>query len=201
MDLTGGWILPAAWGVLGLTIIACGALARDHARALAAGIGAVSLLWVVFGAGANAAMLADGTTYAGFADASPIPFVRRTWESLVVPHHHAFIGLLIAGEAVAGALVLVGGRTRQVTLLLLVAFNLTLVVFGWGFAIWGVPVATGLALLARADRAGRSDREDRPEREDRPGRRSAGVRIRRRRPSAGASSGRHRSPRSRVPSP
>jgi hypothetical protein len=188
LDLVGGWALPAAWGVLGLTIVTCGALARDHARARTIGIGAVSLLWVVFGAGANAAMLADGTTYGGFADASPIPFVHDTWQSLVVPHHHAFIGLLIAGEAAAGILVL-AGRTRQVALLALIAFNLTLVVFGWAFAIWGAPVATGLALLARADRTAR------------PGRGPTGLRNRRPRPSAGASSGRHRSPRSRVPSP
>jgi hypothetical protein len=186
MDLVGGWLLPAAWGVLGLTILACGAVAHAHPRALEIGLGAVSLLWVVFGAGANLAMLVDGTTYTGFADASPIPFVHRAWESLVVPHHHAFIALLILGEALAGALVLVPGRTRQVALYALVAFNLTLVVFGWGFAIWGVPVASGLALLARADRTHRP---------------AAAVRTRRRRPSAGASSARHRSPRSRVPSP
>lgn len=189
MDLIGGWFLPAAWGVLGLTIVTCGVLARDHGWARTVGVGAVSLLWVVFGAGANAAMLADGTTYSGFADASPIPFVHRTWVSLVVPHHHVFIGLLVAGEAVAGALVLLRGRPRQVALLALIAFNLTLVVFGWAFAIWGVPVATGLALLARA---GTSEAARR---------RSTDVRNRRRRPSGGASSGRHRSPRSRVSSP
>ena len=186
MDLIGGRVLPVAWGVLGLTIVTCGVLAGSRPRALRVGIGAVSLLWIVFGAGANLAMLADGTTYSGFADASPIPFVHHTWESLVVPHHHVFIGLLVAGEALAGALVLVRGRTREIALVALVAFNLTLVVFGWGFAVWGVPVATGLALLARADRAQR---------------RADGLRSRRHQPSAGASSGRHRSPRSRVPSP
>jgi hypothetical protein len=186
MDLIGGWILPVAWGVLGLTIVTSGALARTHPRALPIGLGAVSVLWVVFGAGANAAMLADGTTYTGFADGSPVAFVTDRWESLVVPHHHLFIGLLIAGEALFGALVLVPGRTRDAALTALVAFNLTLVVFGWGFAIWGLPVATGLLLLGRADRARRT---------------SSSVRSLPRRPSAGASAGRHRSPRSRVSSP
>lgn len=186
MDLVGGWTLPLAWAVLGLTIVTTGVFARQHPRVLTAGLGAVSLLWVVFGAGANAAMLAEGTTYTGFADGSPVPFVTRTWESLIVPHHHVFIGLLVAGEGVAGVLVLAGGRAREVALAALVVFNLTLVVFGWGFAIWGVPVATGLALLGRADRARRG---------------ADGLRTRRHPPSAGASSGRHRSPRSRVPSP
>jgi hypothetical protein len=186
MDLIGGWALPAAWGVLGLTILTSGALARTHRRALTTGLGAVSLLWVVFGAGANAAMLADGTSYTGFADGSPVAFVTDRWQSLVVPHHHLFIGLLIAGEALFGALVLVPGRARDAALAALVAFNLTLIVFGWGFAIWAVPVATGLLLLRRADRAWRT---------------APPVRSLRHRPSGGASAGRHRSPRSRVPSP
>jgi len=180
MDLIGGWLLPVTWATLGTTIVVSGVRARRSDRALALGIAAVSVLWLLGGAAANAAMLVDGTTYTGFADGSAIPFVTDTWESLVVPHHHVFIGLLIAGEALAGLLVLVAGRVRQVVLLALVAFNATLVVFGWGFAIWAVPVVTGLVLLFRAERS-----TTRP-----------------RRPSADASSApRHRSPRSRVPSP
>jgi len=179
MDLTGGWLLPAAWAVLAVTIVVCALRASRHPRALRLGIAAVSALWLVAGAGANAWMLADGSTYTGFADGSPIAFVRDTWESLVVPHHHVFIGLLIAGEAIAGVLVLVPGRVREVTLLALIAFNATLVVFGWGFLVWAVPLVTSLALLRRAER----------------------LRSLPRRPSAGASSGHHRSPRSRVPSP
>ena len=179
MKLVGGWILPVAWAMLGLTILAGGVSARRSTRSLRIGIRASSLLWVVFGAGANLLMLAAGTTYAGFADGSSFRFVRDTWESLVVPHHHSFICLLVAGEALAGVLVLVGGRVREATLLALVAFNLTLIVFGWGFAVWGVPVATGLFLLYRAER----------------------LRNLRRPPYGDASSARHRAPRSRVPSP
>jgi hypothetical protein len=179
MDLTGGWVLPAAWGTLGLTIVVSAVLASRHRAALAVGIGAVSVLWVVAGAGANLAMLLDGTTYTGFAGGSAIPFVRDTWESLVVPHHHVFIGLLIAGEALAGVLVLFPGRLREAALGALVCFNATLVVFGWAFAIWAVPLVAALVLLLRAER----------------------LRSRRLQPSAGASSGHHRSPRNRVPSP
>lgn len=204
MELVGGWLLPATWGLLGLTVVACSLQASRSRRALATGIGAVSVLWVAAGAGANVAMLLDGTTYTGFADGSPIPFVRDTWESLVVPHHHAFIGLLVAGEALAGVLVLVPGRPREAALLALVGFNATLVVFGWGFAIWSVPLVTALALLLRAERLERRGPDhprtrgrSRPRRPSLPDR----LRNRRRRPSAGASSGRHRSPRSRVPSP
>lgn len=150
MDLIGGWALPAAWLVLGLTIIVAAVRARTSRTAYAVGIWAVSILWVVAGAGANLAILLDGASYTGFADGSPIPFVTDTWQSLVVPNHHLFIGLLIAGEAAAGLAVLVQGRVRTVSLSLLVAFNLTLIVFGWGFAIWAVPIAISLRLLQRA---------------------------------------------------
>jgi hypothetical protein len=184
MDLIGGPLLPILWTTLGVTIVVCGLRARHSDRAFAIGIGAVSVLWVVAGAAANAAMLIDGNSYTGFAGGSPIPFVRETWESLVVPHHHLFIGLLIAGEALAGLLVLVPGRVREVVLLCLVAFNATLVVFAWAFAIWAVPLVVSLWLLYRAQRLDNQR-----------------LRSPLRRPYAGGSSGRHRSPRSRVPSP
>ena len=168
------------WGVLGITVVGCGLRARASRRSYLLGIAAVSVLWVLAGAGANAAMLIDGSTYTGFADGSPIPFVTDTWQSLVVPHHHVFIGALIVGEVLAGLLVLVPGRVRELALLALVAFNATLVVFGWWFAVWAVPLVTALLLLYRVER----------------------VTPRRRQPSAGASSvPRHRRPRSRVPSP
>jgi hypothetical protein len=77
--------------------------------------------------------------------------VRDTWESLVVTHHHLFIGLLIAFETVAGLAVLWRGRARSVSLALLILFNLTLVVFAWGFLVWAAPLVFALVLLLRAD--------------------------------------------------
>jgi hypothetical protein len=180
MDFSGGWaVVPVIWVALGLTVVVCGVLARRRARALTVGIGAVSVLWLVGGAAVNVAMLLDGVTYTDFASGSPIPFVRDTWESLVVPHHHLFIGLLIAGEALAGLLVLVPGTVREGVLVALAVFNTTLIVFAWAFAVWAVPLVVGLVLLRRVER----------------------LRNRPRRPSGDASSDRHRSPRSRVPSP
>jgi hypothetical protein len=151
MDLIGGWALPVTWTILGVTVVVSAVRARRSDRAFAVGIGAVSVLWVVAGAAVNAATLIDGTTYTGFAQGSPIPFVRDTWESLVVPHHHVFIGILIAAEALAGLMVLVPGRVRQTALIALMAFNATLVVFGWGFAIWAAPLVGALWLLYRAE--------------------------------------------------
>ena len=150
MNLIGGWALPVTWSLLGLIIVVASVYARRSRVAYRTAVWAVSILWVVAGAGVNLAMLVDGSTYADFASGSPIPFVRDTWESLVVPDHHFFIGLLIAFEAVAGLAVLSSGRPRAVALTALIAFNLTLVVFGWGFLVWSVPLVIALVLLLRA---------------------------------------------------
>jgi uncharacterized membrane protein YphA (DoxX/SURF4 family) len=147
-----GWALPALWGGLGVVIVVSSVRAARSRRAYLVGVTAVSALWVVAGAGAHAYFLARGDDYSGFADGASTSFVRETWESLVVPHHTVFIGLLIAFEAVAGALVLVEGRIRQAALLLLVAFNVALVSFGWGFLAWSVPLVLALGLLWRASR-------------------------------------------------
>jgi hypothetical protein len=154
--MTIGWVLPVVWAGLGAVIVTCSLRAARSRRAYAIGVSAVSVLWVVAGAAANAFFLARGADYSGFADGASTSFVRQTWESLVVPHHGLFIGLLIGFEAIAGALVLVGGAVRQWTLVVLIGFTVALVSFGWGFLIWSVPMVVALSLLWRAGRdAGR----------------------------------------------
>lgn len=145
-------VLGPIWAVLGVIVVVCGVRARHSERALAWGCVAVSVLWVVAGAAVNAGVLVLDSSYTGFADGSPVAFVRDTWESLVVENQGIFIGLLVAFEALAGALVLLPGRPRQVALAALVAFNVALLSFGPGFLIWSVPVGTGLVLLLRAER-------------------------------------------------
>lgn len=155
--MTVGW-LPVIWVALGVAVVACSLRAGRSQRAYRIGIAAVSVLWVLAGAGANAFFLARGDDFSGFADGAPTSFVRETWESLVVPHHTLFIGLLIAFEAAAGLAVLVSGWVRQTALLLLIGFNVALLAFGWGYLVWSVPLAVALTLLWRAgqgvDRAG-----------------------------------------------
>jgi hypothetical protein len=154
--MTIGWVLPVVWAGLGAVIVTCSLRAARSRRAYVIGVSAVSVLWVVAGAAVNAYLLARGADYSGFADGASTSFVRETWESLVVPHHGLFIGLLIGFEAIAGALVLVGGAVRQWTLVVLIGFTVALVSFGWGFLIWSVPMVVALSLLWRAGRdAGR----------------------------------------------
>jgi hypothetical protein len=151
-----GWVLPLVWAGLGAVIIVCSLRAARSRRAYLTGVSAVSVLWVVAGAAVNALSLARGDDYSGFANGASTSFVRDTWESVVVPHHGLFIGLLIAFEAAAGALMLVEGRVRQTALVALIAFTVALVSFGWGFLVWSVPMVVALSLLWRAGRdAGR----------------------------------------------
>jgi hypothetical protein len=139
------------WVGLGIVVVACGVRADRSRRAYRLGIAAVSTLWVVAGAGVNVFFLLRGDDYSGFADGASTSFVRDTWESVVVPNHGLFIGLLAAYEAVAGALVLIEGRVRQTALLSLIAFNVALLSFGWGYLPWSIALTVALVLLVRAD--------------------------------------------------
>jgi hypothetical protein len=150
MDI--GWALPVMWVTLGVVVVASSLRAPRSRGAYRLGVAAVSALWVVGGAAANTWLLARGGDYSGFADGASTSFVRDTWESLVVPHHTLFIGLLVAYEAIAGALVLVAGRVRQTALLTLIAFNLLLLSFGWAYLVWSVPLVLALALMWREGR-------------------------------------------------
>jgi uncharacterized membrane protein YphA (DoxX/SURF4 family) len=146
-----GWVLPVCWFGLGLTVVGCSVRAARSRRVFHVGLGAVATLWVVAGAGANLWFLVRGDDFSGFADQASTSFVQDRWESLVVPHHAVFIGLLIAFEATAGAAVLVAGRVRQVGLVLLMCFNVALLSFGWGYLLWSVPLVAALESLRRAD--------------------------------------------------
>jgi len=157
MDVAGGLFTAVVWLVLGVTITVTGLRARHHERSRRVAVVAVAVMWVVGGALVNLLTLVEGGDYAGFADGSPSAFVTDTWESLVVPHAAVFIGLLVVFEAVVGLLVLVPGRTRQVALGLLVAFDVLLVSFGWGFLLWTLPVTAGLLGLWRAERSRAAD--------------------------------------------
>jgi len=150
-----GWALPTVWASLAVVIVVCGIYAHRSRRALGVGIVAVSVLWTAAGAAVNGYFLWRGDDYSGFAAGASTAFVRDTWESVVVPHHGLFIGVLIAFEAAVGVLVLVEGPIRQAALLVLIGFNLALLSFGWGYLVWSIPMAVALTLLRRADRVWR----------------------------------------------
>lgn len=141
------------WGVLGVATIVASLRAHRSGRARLVGRWALGALFVLAGALVNAWYLLTGVDYGGFADASYIPFVRDTWQSLVAPNQALFIWLLIAFEAVVGTLVVTGGRRTQVALVAIMGFHVALLSFGWFFWAWSIPMLAALALLLRAELA------------------------------------------------
>lgn len=141
------------WLLLGGTAFVAALRAHRSRRALYVGRAALGALFIAFGAVVNAAYLVFGDDYyADFADASPFAFVRDTWESLVLPHQWFFIGLLIAGEAAAGVLVLLGGRWTQAGLIGLIGFHVGQLAFGGVLWVWAPVMLVTLGLLLRAER-------------------------------------------------
>ena len=141
------------WLVLGGVTFVAALRAGRSQRAMLVGRWALGILFVVFGAGVNALYLVLGTDYyAGFADTSPFPFVRNTWESLVVPNTAFFITLLIVAEATAGALVLSGGRRTQIGLVALIGFHVGQLAFGGVLWVWAPLMLVAFVLLLRAER-------------------------------------------------
>ena len=145
-------LVQVAWAVLGVLIVGGALLAHRSHTAYRVAIGALAVLYLATGAAVHAWNLATDVTYSGFADWSWSSFVTDTWESLVVPHDGIFIGLLIAFEATVGVLVLIAGRPRRIGLMLMLAFHVALVSFGWAYLVWVVPMVAALVLLLRAER-------------------------------------------------
>ncbi len=140
------------WLVLGATVIVASLFAGRSDRARLVARVALGVLFLVFGALVNVIYLVtDWNSFAEFGAMSQFAFVRDTWASLVAPNTGVFIGLLIAGEATAGILVLCGGRWLQAGLVLLLAFHVGLLFFGWWLWLYAVPMIGALTLLLRAE--------------------------------------------------
>ena len=146
------------WLVLGATVIVASLFAGRSDRARLVARVALGVLFLVFGAMVNVIYLVtDWDSFAEFGEMSQFAFVRDTWASLVAPNTGVFIGLLIAGEATAGILVLCGGRWMQAGLVLLLAFHVGLLFFGWWLWLYAVPMLGALTLLLRAERRHQHD--------------------------------------------
>lgn len=145
-------MLPLLWVASAIAIATAAIRSKRHPSAIRIGRLGVGFLYIVAGAGANAWMLASGEDYRDFAKASYIPFVRDTWESLVVPNHDVWISLLIVFEFAVGALALAGAKRTQLAYVLAIAFHICLLSFGWGFYLWSVPMIAAFITLLRAER-------------------------------------------------
>jgi hypothetical protein len=135
------------WLLLGATVVVAAARAGHSARSYQVAVVALAALMLLGGAAVNLWWLLRGSSYDSFADGSWFGFVRSTWRSLVLPNEWFFIGLLIVFEATTGALVLLGGRARDVALWALVAFFVAVVSFSPWYLLWSVPMVAALVLL------------------------------------------------------
>jgi hypothetical protein len=141
------------WLVLGATVIVASLFADRSSRARLVARVALGVLFLVFGAMVNVVYLITAwDSFAEFGEMSQFAFVRDTWASLVAPNTGLFIGALIIGEAIAGILVLSGGRRLEAGLVLLLAFHVGLLFFGWWLWLYAVPMLGALTLLLRAER-------------------------------------------------
>ncbi len=140
-------MVQIGWLVLAGTVVVATIRAGHSARAYRVAVGVLAALMLLGGAAVNFWWLLRGSSFDGFADGSSFEFVRSTWRSLVVPNEWFFIGLLIAFEAVAGVLVLLGGRARDAALLALVAFFVALLSFSFWYLLWTVPMSAALLRL------------------------------------------------------
>src|SRR4051812_20824827 len=142
------------WGLSAIVIIGAAWRSRRRPNALRTGRYAFAFLYLIAGAAMNAAFLATGETYAKFADGAYIVFVRHAWDTVVVPHHELWIGLLIVFETAVGLLALAGGKRLQLAYGLAIAFDVGLLAFGWGFSLWAVPMSAAYATLLAGERRG-----------------------------------------------
>lgn len=136
------------------------ARAQWAARWLRRGIGAIFAI----GAVANTVLLiVTPTSYAPFADQAISTFVADTWRQLVAPNPVPYLGLLIVFEAVVGIALLMGVRNWEVAAYAAGAFTVALVLFGWGFLYWSVPMLAVIIATLLLDRAGSGEPEAEPE--------------------------------------
>ena len=145
-------VMIILWLVGGAATIGAAVLASRSRRARYLGRAAVGVLFIAGGALLHVVNLATGGDYAGFADPAHFAWVTSAWTAVVVPDQVLFISLLAVFEAVAGVLVVSGGRKTQLGYLAVIAFYLALWPFGWIETAWVLIMLPAMLLLLRSER-------------------------------------------------
>lgn len=90
-------------------------------------------------------VVADTEVYRAFADGA-LPVVREAWSGVFMASPVLW-GLAVAlGEALIGLATLLGGRWTRLGLYGAIGFHLCLMLFGWGFWLWSLPMLAVLVL-------------------------------------------------------
>ncbi len=114
--------------------------------------------WIFLGSAVTHLILVSVApgSYDSFADGSWWPFVTHAWRSVLVPNVGYLIPVLIGFEAAVGLLIL-SRRYRLIGIAAAIAFNAALILFGWGFCFWSVPVTALLLWFWHLESASASD--------------------------------------------
>jgi len=120
-------------------------------RATTIGRRIVGGLFLVTGGVHLGLVAADPQIYAPFADHGLFGFVRSGWRDIVMAEPAAWGLLAAAGEILLGVLLLTGGRAARWGWAGAIGFHVLLMLFGWGFWAWSLPVLVVLVVLARPD--------------------------------------------------
>jgi hypothetical protein len=142
--------LAIGWVLTGLVIVVTGAMAGRSHRALLVGLGATAFAMAGLGAVGNAVAVATGVDFAAYAQASYSASVRDLLGLAGSPQVSVLVALLIAYQAVAGLVILFGGRWVEVGLAATIALQIGLLAFGWWYFLVSPLVIVGLSLLWRA---------------------------------------------------
>ena len=94
---------------------------------------------------------ADTETYRRFADGALFGFIRSAWADVFMAHPAVWGLLLAAGEITLGVMLLTGGALARWAWLAVAAFQVLLMLFGWGFWLWSLPALAVVYLGARRD--------------------------------------------------
>lgn len=146
------WVVfQILWVACGVVTIGASVWAHRNTRARYIGRGAVGVLFVIGGALLHVINLATGGDYTGFADPAHFAWVTDTWRSVVGPNQLLFIGLLAVFEGTVGVLAILGRRWTQIGYAGVIAFYLTLWLFGWFETVWVIVMIPPMVLLLRAE--------------------------------------------------
>jgi hypothetical protein len=106
----------------------------------------------LFTAGVHLGIVAsDAEVYRHFADSSLVPPLRDAWAEVFMATPSAWGLAVMAGELTLGLLLLAGGTWARAGWVGVIGFHVALMLFGWGFWIWSVPVLVFLVVAARRD--------------------------------------------------
>jgi hypothetical protein len=106
----------------------------------------------VASAGVHCVLVATNPeAYRDFADHAVAPFVATAWHDVFMSDPTAW-GLTVAlAEVLLASALLIGGGWRRLGYAGVIAFNLALTLFGWGFWLWSAPALLLIVPLALAD--------------------------------------------------